>query len=439
VGSSITNYLWDEASTYGDVVSEYNSSGSTLASYVLGGNSLISQNRSGTTSYFLGDGQGSTRALTNSTGGVTDTYSYTAFGELFNSSGTTVNLYRYTGQQFDSLTGLYDLRARYYNPALGRFLSQDTYPYNIGNPVELNRYVYAANDPINLTDPTGNAALAEYVVLGATFGGAVGAASTYACGGNLGENIAIGVLFGAGFGVGFAYLPLATNAVGLALSGAGAISAFHDKQVNGWNTCNRFNFAMSLLGVAFSAGGLAKGGIDYINDSLRGLSDFGIPDEFMSPIQSGQWRNWSTAEQAKWLIRTNTINPSYSQYNCAYCTLAGDQTLGGNPMVAPASGTLTEKQTITLYSPYYGGTEMESMFWHDITPSDIIANLQQAGDGARGIVAVYPANPNVPGHMFNVINDGGRILAFDFQKRIIMPFEIYSQLFEDFHFFFTGW
>ena len=113
VGSAVTNYLWDEASPYGDVVYEYNGSGATLASYVLGGTGLISQTRGTTTNYFLQDGQGSTRALTNSSGTVTDTYSYTAFGELFNSSGSTVNPYRYTGQQFDSLTGLYDLRARY--------------------------------------------------------------------------------------------------------------------------------------------------------------------------------------------------------------------------------------------------------------------------------------------------------------------------------------
>jgi RHS repeat-associated protein len=99
--------------------------------------------------------------LTNSSGTVTDTYSYTAFGELFNPTGSTANSYLYTGQQFDALTGLYDLRARYYNPALGRFLSQDTYPVNFNNPVELNRYVYAANNPTNLTDPTGHTAYGE--------------------------------------------------------------------------------------------------------------------------------------------------------------------------------------------------------------------------------------------------------------------------------------
>ena len=95
VGSLVTNYLWDEASTYGDVVLETNGSGSTIASYVLGGTGLLSQTRSGITNYYLQDGQGSTRALTSSSGTITDTYSYTAFGEPFNQSGTTTNSYLY--------------------------------------------------------------------------------------------------------------------------------------------------------------------------------------------------------------------------------------------------------------------------------------------------------------------------------------------------------
>jgi hypothetical protein len=91
--------------------------GAMLASYVLGGTGIISQTQGGATSYFLQDGQGSTRALTNASGNITDSYSFTAFGKLFQSSATGTN-YLYTGQQFDSLTGLYSLRARYYNPYL---------------------------------------------------------------------------------------------------------------------------------------------------------------------------------------------------------------------------------------------------------------------------------------------------------------------------------
>ena len=87
---------------------------------------MLAQTRGGATSYSLLDGQGSVRALTNGSGGITDQYTYDAFGNLQSSSGSTTNPYRYTGQQFDSLTGLYDLRARYYDPTVGRFTSRDT-------------------------------------------------------------------------------------------------------------------------------------------------------------------------------------------------------------------------------------------------------------------------------------------------------------------------
>ena len=231
----VTNSLWDEASPYGDVVLETNSSGTTLASYVLGGTGLLSQTRSGTTSYFLQDGQGSTRALTNGSGTVTDTYSYTAFGELFNHTGSTTNSYLYTGQQYDSLTGLYSLRARYYNPALGRFLSQDTYPYNFSNPIELNRYVYTANNPINMADPSGHWGVVDFGLLvqnavrGATAGAAVGfyAGAVY--------GIVASIFCGDGVGAG----------------AWGLRSAIMHPSDNYW--CNFLNIGMSVASIALGA------------------------------------------------------------------------------------------------------------------------------------------------------------------------------------------
>ncbi len=99
----------------------------------------------------------------NGSGPVTDSYTYDAFGTLQSSTGSTVNPYLYAGQQFDSLTGLYSLRARYYDPASGRFLSRDTATIDLSNPVELNRYSYAQDNPINLSDPSGHDPEEEYV------------------------------------------------------------------------------------------------------------------------------------------------------------------------------------------------------------------------------------------------------------------------------------
>lgn len=65
--------------------------------------------------------------VTNAAGAVTDTYDYDAFGNLLNSTGSTPNVYKYRGEQYDADLGLYYLRARYYNPQTGRFMSRDPY------------------------------------------------------------------------------------------------------------------------------------------------------------------------------------------------------------------------------------------------------------------------------------------------------------------------
>jgi RHS repeat-associated protein len=104
----------------------------------------------------LEDALGSTRPLlTDLAGTITDEYTYDAYGTLTASQGTTDNRYLYTGQQFDATTGHYHLRARQYDPSLGRFMGMDTWPLDYSNPVELNRYVYAAGNPVMFSDPSG--------------------------------------------------------------------------------------------------------------------------------------------------------------------------------------------------------------------------------------------------------------------------------------------
>ncbi|HEY1646627.1 MAG TPA: RHS repeat-associated core domain-containing protein [Terracidiphilus sp.] len=108
-----------------------------------------------TPSFYGYDGGGNVRQLTNALGTVTDTYDYDAFGNKINSTGSTPNNYLYRGEQFDSDLGLYYLRARYYNPITGRFVSMDPENGIITDPMTLHKYIYANGDPVNAFDPTG--------------------------------------------------------------------------------------------------------------------------------------------------------------------------------------------------------------------------------------------------------------------------------------------
>jgi RHS repeat-associated protein len=108
-----------------------------------------------TQSFYGYDGFGSVRQLNNLSATVMDTYNYDAFGNLLSSTGTTPNNNLYRGEQYDSDLGLYYLRARYYNPATGRFMSHDPEDGITTDPKTLHKYMYAGGDPVNAKDPTG--------------------------------------------------------------------------------------------------------------------------------------------------------------------------------------------------------------------------------------------------------------------------------------------
>jgi RHS repeat-associated protein len=158
-----TRYLLDEGMT-ANVWEEYAPNGTVQASYVYG-NDLITQTQTGQTSYYLVDGLGSTRSLTDAQGQVLNTYSYEAFGEATSQSGTTSNKYQYAGEQFDAALGDYYLRQRSYDTSSGRFGRMDTYQGNLTNPSTLNKYIYTHGNPINGTDPTG---LFDFSIAGLT-------------------------------------------------------------------------------------------------------------------------------------------------------------------------------------------------------------------------------------------------------------------------------
>ncbi|MBI4492385.1 MAG: RHS repeat-associated core domain-containing protein [Chloroflexi bacterium] len=101
------------------------------------------------------DGLGSVRAITDASALVVQTYQTDEFGVATLTQGTDSQPFQYTGEQRDGETGFAYLRARMYDPGLGRFLQRDSFAGLLRNPLSLHRYVYARTNPVNLLDPSG--------------------------------------------------------------------------------------------------------------------------------------------------------------------------------------------------------------------------------------------------------------------------------------------
>jgi RHS repeat-associated protein len=165
VSGVTTHYLVDDLNPtgYPQVIDEL--TGSSVSRQYTYGLQRISQNQvissSWTPSFYIYDGGGTVRKLTSISGSVTDSYEYDAFGNSFTVSGSTPNEMMYRGEQFDSDLGLYYLRARYYNPLTGRFMSRDPEDGKPIDPKTLHKYLYAGGDPVNEVDPRGRDAEEE--------------------------------------------------------------------------------------------------------------------------------------------------------------------------------------------------------------------------------------------------------------------------------------
>ena len=112
--------------------------------------SKLRQTVGSTTSYFLADHLGSTNGLANSSGALVSSNSYDSFGNPTNTNFSY--RYQFTGREFDSFSGLQFSRARFYDPNLGRFISEDPIGFGGG---DINLFGYVKNNPIRFTDPSG--------------------------------------------------------------------------------------------------------------------------------------------------------------------------------------------------------------------------------------------------------------------------------------------
>ena len=190
VGTATTDYILDG----GNVVAEAQN-GDVTSTYLRGAN-LLSTSTEDETSYYIFNAHGDVTGLTNGAQNVTKAYDYDAFGVEKDPSATDENPFRYCGEYFDKETGTYYLRARYYDPTIGRFTQQDTH-WNTANmiygdnPNKINEredalglkaytytpsissimqsgnlYVYGINNPIYYFDYLGTYSLPNWVKIG---------------------------------------------------------------------------------------------------------------------------------------------------------------------------------------------------------------------------------------------------------------------------------
>jgi RHS repeat-associated protein len=155
-GGSNTWTVFNGSGSDANPYADYTGSGSLSMRYLYGGaidKILARTDASANTAWYMTDKLGSVTDVVNSSGTVIDNIVYGVFGNIVSESApSSGDRFKYTGREYDATTGLYYYHARYYDPATGRFASQDPMGFRAG---DANLYRYTGNGPTNAIDPTG--------------------------------------------------------------------------------------------------------------------------------------------------------------------------------------------------------------------------------------------------------------------------------------------
>ena len=254
------------------VATDYLVDGSTIIAEKTGNNTIwyyydaagcrIGFTYNNTPYYYIYNAQGDVIGLYNSGQQIVARYNYDAWGKIVSitdSNGALVtdqshiaiiNPFRYRGYYYDTETGLYYVSSRYYDPEIGRWINADSV-IDQSSVIGANLFVYCLNNPVNMTDETGNLPFfAITAAIGAVVGAVVGGVVAAKNGGNVWAGIGIGAAAGALIGTG------AGMAAGAAL--AGSITA----------TTAEVAFGASTLATTVATGGIGAG-VTYIANNLQ--------------------------------------------------------------------------------------------------------------------------------------------------------------------------
>jgi RHS repeat-associated protein len=222
--------------------------GNILSYYVYDGMGLVAKMSGSNVYYYHYDGLGSTIAMTDSSGNMVNKYSYDEFGNLVNTVEAVPNPFTYVGQYgvVDDDNGLIYMRARYYDPEVGRFINKDPIGYEGG---DVNLFCYAANNPANAVDPSGLINITKTGVGIISMGRGIYAAASGAASAIIGV---AGIHSGVGWPLGISATVLA--AYNLGIGAPGLMKRGVQQITEGLNECpGKISFGSwdNLLGLGF--------------------------------------------------------------------------------------------------------------------------------------------------------------------------------------------
>ncbi len=164
--------------------------------YIFAGNLRIAKVTSTNRYFYHKDHLGSSTAMTYYlNGAAAETAEYLPFGLLRHQTGTEVTYYRFTDQELDSESGLYNYNARLYDPAIGIFITPDSIVPDPFDPQTLNQYTYCRKNPLIYTDPSGRLFGIDNLI-GSIVGAIVGGVTAAVTGGDVWQGIATGAVMG---------------------------------------------------------------------------------------------------------------------------------------------------------------------------------------------------------------------------------------------------
>ncbi|MEW9703000.1 RHS repeat-associated core domain-containing protein, partial [Paenibacillus sp. SI8] len=137
-----TRYYYDGANMIAEGTVAANGIAALKARYIRGNGLVARVDASGNKVYYQVNGHGDVVGVTDGAGNTLNTYSYDMWGNPIAKQETVAQPFRYSGEFYDNSTGLQYLRARWYDPSVGRFINEDSYEGQIDNPLSLNLYTY---------------------------------------------------------------------------------------------------------------------------------------------------------------------------------------------------------------------------------------------------------------------------------------------------------